>query len=229
VEKSIKSGTSAWQSLKQNKRNVIFDAAVKEFSEKGYTSASMNSLVKTAGISKGSIFKYFHSKSELFDGIVDVALSGIKNYLKDVRAETRDQCLADRLGEFLRHGFLFVDKHPRLSRIYFHLLRSGDAPFSSRQLNYITQSSTRFLTKLILEAQDKNEIDRIVNAGRLAFLLNALLEKQLSAYYSRHLSQDVDLYQADLEIREEWICLLKSLLYGDLFNRPALTGELNDR
>jgi TetR/AcrR family transcriptional regulator len=228
VDNTFESGTLAWNSLKPAKREVIFDAAVREFAENGYSSASMNSLVKNAGISKGSIFQYFRSKGDLFDSVVSVALGRIKSYLKSVKSETEDQCLVDRLAEFLRRGFQFIDEHPHLARIYFHLLRSGDAPFSSKQLAGITRSSTRFLRTLLIEAQDKQEISSKHNAERMAFLLNAMLEKLLSAYYSQHQAQNLDLYQAGQDTREEWISLLKSLLYGELFCATTGYGEKND-
>ncbi|MCJ7603545.1 MAG: TetR/AcrR family transcriptional regulator, partial [Desulfobulbaceae bacterium] len=44
----------------------IVAAAVSEFARHGYSKASMNTIVRDAGISKGSLYQYFHNKEVLF-------------------------------------------------------------------------------------------------------------------------------------------------------------------
>ena len=56
---SIVNTIKTFQNLSQTKQDRITVAAITEFSENGYTGASINSLVDTLGISKGSIFLYF--------------------------------------------------------------------------------------------------------------------------------------------------------------------------
>ncbi|MBU8869579.1 MAG: TetR/AcrR family transcriptional regulator [Gemmatimonadales bacterium] len=207
------SGTEAWRALRPEKRDKIFSVAVDEFS-KGYNSASMNSLAKSAGISKGSIFNYFRSKGDLFEGVVSVTLTQVKKYLRGVQEQTSELSFEDRLCELLRSGFRFIDRHPRLASIYFNLLQSGDVPFRSRQIAAITRSSTNYLNKLIEEGQAAGELNREINSRRLAFLLNAMLERILSSYYTEHLARDIDLYRADRSTQEEWIELFGDLVRG---------------
>ena len=208
-------GTDAWRALRPEKRDKIFAVAVDEFA-KGYNSASMNSLAKSAGISKGSIFNYFASKGDLFEGVVSVTLRQVKKYLRGVQDQTSEMSFEDRLRELLRSGFRFIDRHPRLASIYFNLLQSSDVPFRSRQMATITRSSTNYLNKLIEEGQASGELSRDINSRRLAFLLNAMLERTLSSYYTEHLARDVDLYHADRQTQEEWIELFGDLVRGRL-------------
>jgi len=207
--------TEAWQALQPEKRDKIFSVAVDEFS-KGYSSASMNSLAKAAGISKGSIFNYFRSKGDLFDRILEVTLKQVKKYLRGVQEETRDLGFAERLGELLRSGFRFIDRHPRLASIYFNTLAGGEAPYRSRQLAMITRSSTNYLEDLVEDAQRTGEIAPTVPSRRLAFLINAMFERILSAYYTEQLARDMDLYRADRQTQEEWIALFCDLVRGQL-------------
>lgn len=48
------------------KQDLILHAALHEFALKGYKKASTNTIVKSAGVSKGLLFHYFTSKKELF-------------------------------------------------------------------------------------------------------------------------------------------------------------------
>ena len=52
--------------LKAEKRDAIMNAAMMEFSSKGFALASTNVIVSAAGISKGALFHYFKNKEDLF-------------------------------------------------------------------------------------------------------------------------------------------------------------------
>jgi AcrR family transcriptional regulator len=57
--------------LPPEKQETIIQAALDEFVEYGYDMASTNRIVERAGIAKGTLFKYFSSKEELFFYIHD--------------------------------------------------------------------------------------------------------------------------------------------------------------
>lgn len=49
---------------------LIHTAAKNEFTEKGFKSASLRNIVKTAGVTTGAFYGYYKSKEELFDALV---------------------------------------------------------------------------------------------------------------------------------------------------------------
>ncbi len=57
--------------LDNEKQERILDAALKEFAEYGYENGSTNRIVKNCGISKGSLFKYFENKEDLYFYLID--------------------------------------------------------------------------------------------------------------------------------------------------------------
>ena len=57
--------------LDSEKQERILDAALKEFAEYGYENGSTNRIVKNCGISKGSLFKYFENKEDLYFYLID--------------------------------------------------------------------------------------------------------------------------------------------------------------
>ena len=57
--------------LSEEKKERIIDASINEFAEYGYEAASTNRIVKECGISKGSLFKYFENKEELYFYLID--------------------------------------------------------------------------------------------------------------------------------------------------------------
>lgn len=52
------------------KRQQILDGARRCFLEHGFDAASMNDIVKSAGVSKGTVYAYFPSKERLFQALV---------------------------------------------------------------------------------------------------------------------------------------------------------------
>ncbi|MEH7251439.1 TetR/AcrR family transcriptional regulator [Neobacillus niacini] len=62
---------SKFLNLDSEKQDRIINAAIKEFAQKGYDSASTNEIVKEAGISKGLLFHYFKNKKQLFFFLFD--------------------------------------------------------------------------------------------------------------------------------------------------------------
>lgn len=59
------------------KKALIFDAGLNEFSQHPYDTASTNRIIKFAGISKGSLFKYFKNKEDLYFFILDSVIADL--------------------------------------------------------------------------------------------------------------------------------------------------------
>lgn len=70
--------------LDMDKRNRIINAGLSEFARYSYNEASTNSIVKKASIGKGSLFKYFINKEDLYFYILDYI---IDDFIKDLKDE----------------------------------------------------------------------------------------------------------------------------------------------
>lgn len=60
---------------KQERRQVILDAAWKMFQQSAYEAVIMDSVARDTGLAKGTLFLYFHTKEELFLAVIDQQLS----------------------------------------------------------------------------------------------------------------------------------------------------------
>jgi AcrR family transcriptional regulator len=69
---------------KAQTREMIFQAASRVFSEKGYHKAQIADIVKTAGISTGSIYAHFKDKRDLYEQIIRENLDSLRNRLKEL-------------------------------------------------------------------------------------------------------------------------------------------------
>lgn len=103
--------TTVFNELSEEKRENIINVCIAEFSKYGYENSSTNRIVQHAGISKGSLFKYFKSKEELFFYILDfVTQELIISLAQEITALPKD--LFERIIRYSELEFTWYVKHP---------------------------------------------------------------------------------------------------------------------
>jgi len=87
----------------QARRAAILDAALDEFSARGYAAARLDDVAKRAGVAKGTIYLYFADKEALFQDMVRSMVSPILGTLEAMREiDVPARVLVERLlGIFL--------------------------------------------------------------------------------------------------------------------------------
>lgn len=94
---------------KQSTLEKIHDAARSEFMEKGFQSASLRNIVKTAGMTTGAFYGYYGSKEELFDALVgeqaDYVLKLFDNTIDDFEKLSGEE-QTKRMTETSDHAIL---------------------------------------------------------------------------------------------------------------------------
>ncbi|WP_300670214.1 TetR/AcrR family transcriptional regulator [Desulfoluna sp.] len=201
--------------LPEEKKRRIEKAAADEFSDNGYRSASINTIVSKVGIAKGSIFQYFGDKKGLFLFIFGQSVDKVKNYLKEVRDATTEAPLHLRLEETLKAGVDFTQKHPVIYRLYVRTLAEKEIPFRAEILTSIRNYSLEYLRSLLDTAREKGELRDGVNIDVACFVIDASMDRFLQALTLPHMDGGLGIHNADekeLEIKIKHLC--DSLLSG---------------
>jgi len=77
--------------INQNKRKKIMQSALKEFSNRIYTEASINKIVQNANISRGSFYQYFEDKQDIYFYIIDtIFIKQSYSYIKKLVADSNN-------------------------------------------------------------------------------------------------------------------------------------------
>jgi len=63
-------------------REKILEAAKAQFAKKGFHGTLMSDIAESAGVGKGTIYRYFPSKEELFGSIINSQLESFENRIK---------------------------------------------------------------------------------------------------------------------------------------------------
>ncbi len=75
--------TKLFTELPEEKRARIEKAALEEFAANRFDNASTNTIVKNCDISKGSLFKYFENKEDLYFYLVDTVAAKMAKETED--------------------------------------------------------------------------------------------------------------------------------------------------
>lgn len=108
--------TKLFLELSEEKRTKIMNVSMAEFSQYGFENSSTNRIVQNAGISKGSLFKYFQSKDELYFYILDMVTEELTAGLaRETLGLSKD--LFERIVQYAEMEFAWYLRHPEKCRL----------------------------------------------------------------------------------------------------------------
>lgn len=194
-----------FENLSQGKQDRITQAAIGEFSEKGYAGASINALVENLGIAKGSIFQYFGDKKGLFLFIFDKSTEMVKGRLRVIRDQTTEDNLFSRLEKTLYAGVSFLKDHPLIYKLYMKVLFDSKIPFRDEILLSLRNYSFQYLRSLLETAQKNGELREGMDLDKACFILDAVMDRFLQTQTIRYLDAGLGIYQTDEKKIKSWI------------------------
>lgn len=137
----------AFYALEADKRQRIIDAALKEFSEKGYKNASTNRIAANAQIGKGMLFYYFGNKEELYDFLCEYTLTFIEHEFMDkITCDSGDFIERQRLLAVAKRQA--VRKEPLMFALFESIYRPENMKHAARFADTLTRYREEFMRKL---------------------------------------------------------------------------------
>ena len=76
--------SSTFLNLAPEKQEKLLSAAVREFTERPYNEASINRIVREAGIPRGSFYMYFRDKEDLFHYLMEESINEMLMVFEEV-------------------------------------------------------------------------------------------------------------------------------------------------
>ncbi|MFG6382686.1 MAG: TetR/AcrR family transcriptional regulator [Lachnospiraceae bacterium] len=117
--------TPLFFTLNTEKRQNIFTAGISEFADCGYENSSTNRIVKKAGISKGSLFKYFPTKEDFYFFVLDEITAELISSLEE-KINTLSPDLFQRIIEYSVLEFSWYILYPEKSKMIVRAFTKSD-------------------------------------------------------------------------------------------------------
>ncbi|MGL4772428.1 MAG: TetR/AcrR family transcriptional regulator [Clostridium sp.] len=201
--------------IPKEKEELIYKIALKEFSEKGFEKASTNEIVKSCGISKGSLFNYFGNKMKLYMYIVKKSIDNVGAMMEEELKEELSPDMFERVTETLdikmkaslvyKHETkVIVESYVEFNEVFMEELQEEYA--------YYYNLSQRVFTENIDYSKFKDGVDPLKVFETLMFICEGYQNKLAKSFGS-----DVNRYFENSELMKkelkEYTDILKMSVY----------------
>lgn len=145
----------------------ILTAATKIFAKKDYYQVTMDEIAQDLKVGKGTLYRYYHSKEELYFSIINRGLETLYNYTKRETDKEQDTLL--KIKKLLFCGLRFFEKNRPFVKLFFQ----EEIKFREKGMTECKETlskSTKLTERLIWDAQLEGRV-RIVDVSLCASLL----------------------------------------------------------
>lgn len=161
--------------LSDDKKRKIFDAAVLEFSTRRFSEASINQIIKTAGIPRGSFYQYFNNKEDIFLYMFEEILKQKREIILHTEALDLDADVFESCLQTTRASFEWSKVKPEYSQI--SMLMEID---TSEFITKLRASSAEGLKRLIERDKERGLIKSEIDSELVVDMIYTLIWKQFS-------------------------------------------------
>ena len=184
--------------LPDEKRNLLIETALNEFSANNYASASVSRIVELAGIAKGSLYQYFADKQDFYLYLVEVASQTLLEHVKQTQPPDETADFFDLLRWQMTASVEAALKYPQHSQL-IRRAYSSLLPFREELLDYGRDVQRTHFRTLVLDAQQKGQLRSTVDPDVVVFLLQAVMD-DLGPFFESRLEKDEGDWIEDPEV-----------------------------
>ncbi|MCL1905969.1 MAG: TetR/AcrR family transcriptional regulator [Clostridiales bacterium] len=166
--------------LPDTKSARIFEAAVEEFAAYRFREASINRVIKAAGISRGSFYQYFKDKEDLYTYVLQ-EISKEKLGVISGGGHPQDMSFYELIRAAMPQIFTWVEQNDRYSRI--GLLMLEDDPAFLRRVMLNMTDSLFSLREMFRRDQGMGILRPGVQVKTVIQLLVSAASSMIRAYY----------------------------------------------
>jgi AcrR family transcriptional regulator len=163
--------------LGEDTRSRILRAARRVFATKGYAGASLDEVAADAGLTKGAIYWYFASKSEVLLTLMEESR---KRQTQSLPATIRQWTEADdQVAAFtaaLKDQMELCLRHQEWPRLLVEFLAESRDPQVRERFQVLTRKRMEIIGETIAEAQQRQLLRTDVDPFVVAVLLTTLLD-----------------------------------------------------
>lgn len=139
---------------KEMRRREILRAAFQAFAEKGYDKTSMEDIVQTSGLSKGTLYWYFDSKQTLFVALVTMVFDEFQTVFDRFLVETQEMPPLERLRALLLSSAAAFDDEQLVGLYVDFFIQAWQSEAVQRALAQMYDAFTEAISAIIQDGID---------------------------------------------------------------------------
>ena len=175
--------TDTFRRLDANKKDFLYRTAVRLFGEYGYDGLPVDRFCAEAGISKGSFFQYFPSKTHLLEFTLFMFDSGLESWVREIGRQEKAVMARDRL-KYAYESFVVNSRLTEDERKFYqfatHAIIHAGVEVAGIDL---TRHIRAHLDQIVSRAIQTGEIRGDLSVELQSYLLNAFVQGLLDRTY----------------------------------------------
>lgn len=172
--------TERFLRLDREKQEAVFQAALEEFSSRGFQGANINTIAEKCGISIGSLYQYVTSKDNLFLALIDQGYEILESVLDNVFEVDGD--IIQKIKLLISDAVKTSRRYRQWVQIYQDMTSEGLSHLAGRLSRRMETIAVRGYGEMIRQAVKNGEMEEPPDIKMLVFLLdNIILMLQFSA------------------------------------------------
>ncbi len=177
--------------LPEEKRKKIEEAAIEEFEQYNFDSASINRIVENSQISKGSFYQYFENKKDLYKYIINHIIEQKMNYLSPVMMNPDEHDFFTIIKEMYASALNFAKENPRLVTIGNRLMSDRTHALYKEIIKDNMSISYNVFETLIEKAIIRGEIRNDIDIKLMSYIISSL-NVLIVEYYQENIEKELD-------------------------------------
>ena len=191
----------AFERADNERKNLILEVGIEEFSSKGYENANINVIAKRAGISIGLMYKYFATKEDLFITCLKHGTDILEKALYDIMIS--DDKLLVKAEKLIRTICVHSKKHSNYIKMYNEISsEKGSAERIRAIVEEIESKRSSIYITSIGQAFESGDVRSDLNPRLFALFLDSLLTSLQFAYTCDYYREKFRVYTG-VDVNEE--------------------------
>ena len=196
---------STIQIKKNAKENRLLEAAYKEFTTKGVNNTSIQDIVASAGVAKGTFYLYFKDKYDLQNKLITKKSRELFNDALKELANNYITSFADQLIFVINHVIDYLKNEPILINFISKDLSLG---FYSDKLSNLLENKALGVNDVFMEAIKKNKV-KLKNPEVTLFMIIELVSSTCFTSISKNYPLSIEEYKPYLNK------MITKMIYAD--------------
>lgn len=198
--------------ISEEKQKAIINAGFEVFGQNDYKNASTDDIAAKAGISKGSLFYYFHNKKSLYLFLFEQAKAIITEYVMDDKFEALTDFF-DICDDAAGKKFKMLAKNPHILDFVVKAYYSKNE-IISKDMNEEILEITKSANGMYFQHVDMSKFKDDVSLQEIFQMLAWLADGYMHDYQRAGIPLDLD---AMMTQYHRWVALLKIIAYKEAY------------
>jgi AcrR family transcriptional regulator len=176
--------TDTFRRLDAEKKERLYESTIDLFGEYGYDGLSVDEICRAGGISKGSFFQYFPSKSHLLEFDVLVFDDRLARWLADIRRQETAVLARDRILYFYRELVVNCRLHRTEQRFYLFLTNALPHAGVTLEGLDLERHIRNYVVEIVRRGEETGEIRGDFDVALTAHLTSVVIAGLVNWEYS---------------------------------------------